>query len=220
MGPGEHYRGQRLVLSQLVGSLGDEQLSVPVPGCPAWRVRDLLAHLVGLPVDVCAGVMDNAGSPAWTQAQVDSREGRTSEELIEEWARVAPAFEDSLDDRGFLGWVFVYDVTLHGDDLREAVGLPLGTSETHAVVLDGIIDRARSRAEGVGRVMLRAGEREWQLGDGEPLATLTVPDEGELARVVAARRSDDAVRAMDWSGDPEPWIPVLPLFRSGRAQGV
>ncbi|MDX6219956.1 MAG: hypothetical protein QOJ48_1637, partial [Frankiales bacterium] len=124
-----------------------------------------------------------------------------------------PAFEAGLADRGFLGWVFTYDVTMHGDDVLEALGRPLGSSPTHAVVLDGIIDRARARAEGIGTLNLRAGERRWALGVGEPAATLTLPDEGELARVIGARRSDDVVRQMDWTGDPEPWIPVLPLFR-------
>jgi hypothetical protein len=105
---------------------------------------------------------------------------------------------------------------MHGDDLREAVGLPLGSSPTHDVVLDGIVARARTRAEGLGTLTLRADGREWVLGEGAPAAVLTVPGTGELARVVGARRDDAAVRAMAWEGDPEPWIPVLPLFRDGR----
>ena len=72
------------------------------------------------------------------------------------------------------------------------------------------------RARAIGTLTLRAGDRQWTLGEGEPAATLTVADEGELARVIGARRSDDVVRAMAWTGDPEPWIPVLPLFRPGR----
>ena len=35
-------------------------------------------------------------------------------------------------------------------------------------------------------------------------------------RVVGGRRTDDEVRALDWTGDPEPWLPVLPLFRPSR----
>jgi uncharacterized protein (TIGR03083 family) len=212
----EHYRSQRLALSDLYGGLSADQLALTVPGCPKWTVRDALSHLVGLPTAVMSGDLGDAGTPEWTQRQVEARSALSVAELIEQWATAAPPFEESLPARGFLGWVFTYDVTVHGDDVREALGLPLGTSETHARVLDGLVDRVRSRAEGVGTLVLSAGERSWTVGDGAPSATLTVPDEGELARVVGARRADEVVRAMAWTGDPEPWIPVLPLFRDAR----
>ena len=212
----DHYRSQRLALTDLYAGLDAAQLRAAVPGCPAWTVRDVLGHLVGVTASVCSGEMDGAGSPLWTQAQVDERADRDVAAVLEEWTKRAVGFEEQLPQMGFLGWVFTYDVTLHGDDVREALGLPLGSSPTHAVVLDGIVERARTRADGVGTLTLRAGGREWVLGSGAPEAVLTVPDEGELSRVVAARRSDDEVRALAWTGDPEPWLPVLPLFRAGR----
>ena len=213
----DHYRGQRESLSALALELTPDQLATPVPGCPLWTVQDVLAHLVGLCQDVLDGNLPDGGAtPEWTGAQVAARRGRTAAELVEEWSRTGPLFEAGLADRGFRGWVFTYDVTMHGDDVREALGLPLGASTTHAVVLDGLIDRARSRADGVGTLTLRAGGRAWELGSGGPSAALTVDDEGELGRVIGARRSDDAVRALQWEGDPEPWLPVLPLFRPGR----
>ncbi|MCW2706681.1 MAG: hypothetical protein JWM22_523 [Frankiales bacterium] len=211
--PTEHYRGQRLALTELYGGLAADDLSRPVHGCPEWQVKDVLAHLVGVPLSLRDGDMGDAGSPAWTRRQVAAGKSKSVPQLLDEWSAEGPAFEAGLADRGFLGWVFTYDVTMHGNDVLEALGRPLGSSPTHTVVLDGIIDRARARAEGIGTLNLRAGERRWALGDGEPAATLTLPDEGELARVIGARRSDDVVRQMDWTGDPEPWIPVLPLFR-------
>ncbi len=216
MTPTRHYRGQRLAITELYSALGADDLARVVPGCPEWRVRDVLAHLTGETVAVRTGDLADAGSPAWTQRQVDGRRDASVADLLAEWGEEGPPFEESLDDKGFLGWVFTYDVTMHHDDVREALGLRLGTTPTHAVVLDGIIDRARLRAEGRGTLTLKAGERTWTLGEGEPSATLVAPDEGELGRVIGARRSDDQVRAMDWAGDPEPWIPVLPLFRAGR----
>ena len=216
MTPTEHYRGQRLALADWYDGLGAGELSAPVPGCPAWTVKDLLAHLVFLPVSVRDGDLADAGSPAWTARHVDAGRDLSVPQLLDTWSQVGPDFEDSLADKGFLGWVFTYDVTMHGDDAREAVGVPLGTTPTHAVVLDGIIDRARKRAEGLGTLTIRSAERSWTLGDGEPSTTLTVPDEGELARVIGGRRSDDEVRALDWAGDPEPWVTVLPLFHASR----
>lgn len=209
----EHYRGQRLALSDLYAGLGADDLSRTVPGCPAWQVKDVLGHLAVETSYVLSGDMADAGQPSWTGRQVDSARDKSVAELVDLWAETAERFEPWLDEAGFLGWVFTYDVTMHGDDVREALGLPLGSTDTHAQVLDGILDRARTRADGLGTLTISAGDRTWVLGEGEPQATLTAPDEGELARVIGARRADDVVRAMDWTGDPEPWIPVLPLFR-------
>jgi uncharacterized protein (TIGR03083 family) len=211
----DHYRGQREELSALALRLSPEELATRVPGCPDWNVRELFAHLVGVTADATAGRMDGAGSPPWTRAQIEARVSRTVPELVEEWGEHAPAFEATLPDLGFLGWVITCDVTLHGDDVREALALPLGTSVTHAAVLDGLVERTRARAEAVaGTLHLRADLREWSLGTGEPVAVLEAPDAGELLRVVGGRRDDEAVRALPWVGDPGPWLPVLPLFRS------
>lgn len=212
----DHYCGQREELTALVAGLGPDQLATRVPACPDWTVRDLLAHLVGVTSDVLAGRMEGAPSPGWTQAQVDARAGVGVDALLEEWAANAAAFDEALAGLGFLGWVLTYDVTLHGDDLREALGLPLGSSETHATTLDGMVRLARRRAEGVpGSLRLVCGDRTWEIGASQPVAVLALDDPGELLRVLGGRRDDDAVRALPWTGDPEPWLPVLPLFRSG-----
>lgn len=216
MAVGEHYRGQREALSAFYAGLDERQLATVVPGCPEWTVRDLLAHLVGVPADVTGGVIEGSGGPAWTQAQVEARRSQSVPELLAEWERTGPAFEGALPSLGFLGKVLVWDVTMHGDDAREALGLDLGTTGTHAFVLDGLVEGFRRRAEGVaGTVRLVAGERSWEVGSGEPVATV-VTDAGELGRVLGGRRSDEQVRALDWTGDPAPWLDALPLFRDGR----
>lgn len=212
----DHYRGQREALTELYAGLSSEQLATAVPGCPQWVVRDVLSHLVGLTADVCSQNMDNAGSPAWTQAQIDARADASVAEVLEEWDKRAVGFEAAIPEMGMLGTIFTWDVTLHGDDVREALGLPLGSSETHAMTLDGIIGQADRRAEGIGTLTLRAGDGEWTIGSGSPTASVTAPGAGELARVVGARRTDVQVLALDWTGDPTPWLDTLPLFRDGR----
>lgn len=214
-GPDAHYSAQRGRTCDLYAGLTDEQLTTQVPGCPAWTVRDVLGHLVGVAADVPAGLMDNAGLPPWTQAQVDARTGRPVSELIEEWDQTGPVFERAMGGMGELGWIFLMDITMHLDDVREALGLPLGSSEPEDLVLERLVTQAAKRAKS-GTLTLECGARSWALGSGGPAASLRVDDSGELARVLGARRSDDAVRALDWTGDPEPWIPVLPLFREGR----
>lgn len=215
MGAADHYQLQRESLAELFAGLGREQLETRVPGCPDWTVRDVLAHLVGVPVDVMAGVVEGSGSAPWTRAQVEARAGRSVGDLLDEWEAIALTFQPALDDLGVLGWILVMDITMHSDDVREALGQSLGDSETHDLVLERLIKAAGTRVPATGSVQLWAGGRSWTLGEGEPSASLRVMDTGELARVLGGRRSEDAIRGLDWTGDPEPWIPALPLFRPG-----
>jgi uncharacterized protein (TIGR03083 family) len=216
MEPEDRYRSQREEFCALLSSLDEQQLQTRVPGSPHWVVKDVLAHLVGVTADFCSGTLEGAGTPPWTQVQVEARRDKTVPELVEEWSKRGVGFEESMPQMGFFRVASVYDVTMHGDDVREALGLPLGTSSTHAWVLDGIIERANKRADGIGSLTLRAGDRAWTIGSGEPHASVTAPDEGELARVVGGRRTDEEVLALDWTGDPTPWLDALPLFRDGR----
>ncbi|MCW2545507.1 MAG: hypothetical protein JWM40_3059 [Frankiales bacterium] len=216
MEPEDHYRGQREELSSLFASLDDEQLATVVPGSPEWVVKDVLAHLVGVTADFCSQNLDGAGTPPWTQAQVDSRRSKSVAELVEEWSKRGVGFEASMPEMGFFRKASVYDVTVHGDDVREALGLPLGSSATHAWVLDGIIDLAERRAKGAGTLILHSEDNQGHMGAGEPTAELRIDDRGEMARVFGGRRTDEQVLALDWAGDPTPWLDVLPLFREGR----
>ena len=54
-------------------SSDDAAAARPVPACPGWRVRDVLAHLCGNCTDIAAGNIDGAGTDEWTAAQVDAR---------------------------------------------------------------------------------------------------------------------------------------------------
>ena len=210
--PAPHYRARREALSALVEGLAPEERLTRVPGCPEWTVHDVVAHLTGVTADVCSGTMDGAGGPAWTQAQVDARAQRSTEEVLTEWTKRSVGFEEQLPAMGFLGWVFTFDVTLHADDVREALGLPLPEDDTAWVVLEGLLGRAGKRAEGRGRLEVRVADRVLSVGEGDT-TTVTIPTVGEALRAVGDRRTDEQLRAYAWEGDPEPWVAALPLFR-------
>jgi uncharacterized protein (TIGR03083 family) len=216
MGAAKHYRSQRGRVTELVRELTPEQLETRVPGCPEWTVRELLSHLTALPADVDAGRLDGAGTPEWTAVQVAERHGRGVDDLLAEWEKYAPALEAQLDEWGDFGWVIVWDITLHEDDLREALGLPLGVGDTQAKVLEGLVARASKKVveAGLPAVSLAAGARSWTLGEGEPVGSVAVSDEGELSRTLGGRRTDDELRALAWSVDPEPYLTPL-RFRPG-----
>lgn len=210
---GAVYARQRRDITAIVAGLAPGQELVAVPGCPDWRVRELLSHLAGLPADIAAGRVEGAGSEPWTAHQVEQRRDRTVGELLAEWAEHAPLVEQHATSWGPDFVRIGFDITLHGDDLREALGLPLGATADHAEVLDALLAgvAARLRAAGVPALRVVTPSRDVVLGDGEAVATLAL-DDGELARVVSGRRSNAAVRGLDWSADPAPWLAHLPLF--------
>lgn len=65
------YPALRERLVALVRGRDEADGGLPVPHCPYWTVRDLLAHMIGVPEDVLAGDVEGAGSDRWTRAQVE-----------------------------------------------------------------------------------------------------------------------------------------------------
>jgi len=48
------------------GLLDEGHADVAIPACPAWTVRDLIAHLAGLCEDWVVHRLDDYASEAWT----------------------------------------------------------------------------------------------------------------------------------------------------------
>ena len=74
--PGQLYEVVRQRLIATTRSLADDQLLTFVPAAPQWRVRDVLAHVVGLVTDLNAQHLpaaDDVGGAAWGAAQVAVR---------------------------------------------------------------------------------------------------------------------------------------------------
>jgi hypothetical protein len=69
----------------------------------------------------------------------------------------------------------------------------------------------RLAAGGLAPLRLRYGGKERLLGEGEPGATLS-GDRFELFRAFGGRRSRDQILAMDWEGDPSPYVDLIPAY--------
>jgi Mycothiol maleylpyruvate isomerase N-terminal domain len=69
---GRTYAESRRRITDLVAGLGQEA-ERPVPTCPAWSVRDVIAHLAGVCADILAGNLAGIGTDAWADAQVRPR---------------------------------------------------------------------------------------------------------------------------------------------------
>ena len=58
------------VKDRVAGLVKESDPQLPVPSCPAWSVRDAVAHLSGLCEDWVDHRLDGYASQVWTGAQV------------------------------------------------------------------------------------------------------------------------------------------------------
>ena len=189
----------------LVERLDDAELEVPVPACPDWTARELLAHMVGLGVDVLAGDEPDDHNSAWTQRQVDARRDRSAPELLDEWRRVA-------DD--LVGWMRTHgsrplnDVVIHEQDLRGAVGAPGGRDSAGLrIVRDRMAGRFSSRLGPLPPIALVSPEWTWcSDGDVADAAVVVEADGFDLARALTSRRTADQLRTWARRGDVAPYL--------------
>ena len=69
----------------------------------------------------------------------------------------------------------------------------------------------RLAGSGLPALRIAYGAKERVLGDGEPAATVAA-ERFELYRAMGGRRSRAQILAYDWSGDPEPYLPLIPAY--------
>jgi uncharacterized protein (TIGR03083 family) len=210
----DEYAAARASVRALLADADDEVAHLVVPSCPAWTVHDLCAHLTGVPAALVARDNPPPGdNQEWVDRQVAARADRDLTELLDEWDAVGPAFEGLMRKlpRAFGG--LVYDAVAHEHDLRGALGRP-GARDTAGVLasvdlLMAMVERDLT-AEGPtpGTLRVRAGEREWVVGQGEPVVSLTTTP-FEAMRLLGSRRSRDQIVAAPWDGDVEPFIAAL-----------
>jgi uncharacterized protein (TIGR03083 family) len=220
-------------LVDLVGAPGTD-LAVPAPACPGWSAHDVLAHHVGVVVDVAAerlppelaDLMEQwrdagvqAARDTMTQRQVDERRGRSVASLCDEWRTATDAVAPWL--RGdvavpaslppFLGFVLVNDLIVHETDIRGALGAaraPESPALSLALAAYSFSLEHRIRGLGLPALELAYDGKRRRLGD-EPVGAVLAGDRHELVRVLAGRRDREQVLAMDWDGDPTPFVDVL-----------
>jgi uncharacterized protein (TIGR03083 family) len=185
---------------------------MPVPACPGWRVRDVVAHLTGLCEDWTHHRLDGYASDEWTAVQVSRFEGHTLEEVHERWRLAARQFA-RLDDDPVMGpparWAFG-DAITHEADIRGALGAGRVPRDAVMLALKGSIARWRETLRDAGAptlLLLATDAREWWLGTpDDSRATVAEAWAYEIFRALAGRRSIDQVRAWTWSADPDPYL--------------
>ena len=223
-------------LQPILLELTPEQLATRVPFSPEWSVLEVVAHmaseahaLVGedLPeqlFDITEASRDSraAAINAWNAEQLVRRREASLGQLLAEWDRDLPALLEALrGERPFHSTypgapnIAVVDSAMHAQDIRNLLGCP-GDRESAGVGLAlpafGAVAALRIQEVGLPALELRYGEKSRLLGDGEPGAAVTA-DRYELVRALANRRSTAQIRAYNWEGDPEPYLPIIPAYQ-------
>ena len=121
------YIALRARVIDLLRSTPESSGNIVVPCTPAWTVRQLAAHVVGVPEDILAGRMEGVASDAWTDAQVERFGDLTLTELADLFEASAPQIDAILHNfpQPIISQ-FVMDAVTHEQDMRSALGVPGG----------------------------------------------------------------------------------------------
>jgi uncharacterized protein (TIGR03083 family) len=223
MSAGAAYAGVRQRINELVGGVAD-RTGDPVPACPEWRVRDLLAHVAGVVDDVLGGRIDGAGSDPWTAAQVAARRDRPLADVVSEWNDQAAQLEAVLDSFGPAGHQLVMDAVTHEQDLRGALGVP-GARDSDAVLIgvDWLLTAYQAAAAGAElpavRVVASDSGRTWEPAEDRPAVATVTATSFDLLRTFSGRRTEAEIRSLSWDGDVDVVVPSMSFgpFRTPRA---
>lgn len=208
------YETGRERIAALLASVPDGA-SRPVPACPGWTVKEVVAHLAGLAGDWRAGNLAGYGGEEWTAAHVTARQDHDIEGIVAEWADHAAAIAPALADPAAAGlpeympMIVITDLAAHEHDIRSAVNRP-GAQDSEAVHigLASQIGGLRQHFARLGIPPLRVealGVRDWMVGRGDPVATVR-GGAFELFRATGGRRTRAQVRQLDWEGESEQFI--------------
>ena len=225
------YRDARASLEGLLLSKADDALDAKVPACPEWSIKDTVAHVTGVAEGIVSGAFPEgaedawrdderaARRDAWTARQVESRRGRSIRELFDEWNKHSEQLEPVLAGTAPLPPgtnplatpSAVMDLAVHAQDIRGALGEP-GDRDSGATKIGFraylIWLGTRLAASNLPPLRVRAGEREFTTGEGEPGGTLA-GDFFELFRLLSGRRTREQARALLVEGDAAAYLPLL-----------
>lgn len=174
---------------QAVTSLVDNaNQHLDVPACPGWRVRDVLAHLVGQLEDVATGNIEGGGTDEWTAAQVDRFRDVELTDILAAWDQAIIGAGDNGDD---ILRMIVPDLIVHEFDIRGALGNTENRDnpallETALNFID--FQQEEFRKSGLPAVRFVIDGHEALMGEGDPVLELQ-SNAFEITRLIFGRRS-------------------------------
>ncbi len=227
----EVYDQVRNDISQLVRGLEPQSLETPVPATPGWTIKDVIAHLAADATYVINGDFPRQFFEAfgeadavvvlnqWTARHLEERKDRSLDQLLEEWNR--SSIELAAMMRGDKPWpgdgvvfadrVLLTDATVHQQDIFGALGIKDGRESAGIKIsLSGYIAimGLRLATAGLPGIRFDVGDKSYTAGGDEPAATVGA-SRFEFFRAMSGRRSPQQIKAYEWEGDPEPYLPYF-----------
>ena len=182
---------ERTQLADLGASLTPEQWDAPSL-CDAWRVRDVMGHLVGgaeLTMGQAVGALLRYRFRLNTMLQEEAiKAGSVSDSELVSGMRAAVGLRRTPPGVKAVGTLV--DTVVHRQDIRRALGLPAPLAQDHVrIALDELKDTGASILPGKKRVAglhLSATDMDWSVGDA---AAPDVSGTGEALLMAMAGRS-------------------------------
>jgi len=161
---------------------------------PEWRVRDIVAHLVGVAQDVSTGNFPQ-DFDAWTSAQVDRLRDIDAHELVRQWQEfpIGEMLSEPLA-------IALFDQMTHEADICHALGTPIALDPGALLLLSKFTLNRFGAHENDLHVTLHLDKQNFEIGSGRHEVTLSATA-FEWFRASSGRRSVQQIRAMAWQGD-------------------
>ena len=197
------YRGIRGRVRVMIEASSEAHQATVCPTTPAWRVRDTLAHLCGVPSDILAGNLEGVASDAWTQAQVDARRDTPVAALLDAWDDEGTQIEPMMPLFPIvtLGQM-VFDAVTHELDIAHALGVK-ADHDSDAVVysFDWVVRRCGPATQ--QPLTLRTEVGEIAFGEAPDPIAIEI-SRFDFMRAVTGRRSTAQIEAYPSSRTLDP----------------
>jgi len=212
-----HYVAYRMVFERVRALATDPsaatRLDRPVPSCPEWTARQVVAHLAGLSEDWVAGHLDDYGTKSWAGAQVERFTDQNIDTVLSAWERAMDAFgELTHSPRGGTPGMWGFgDAVVHEADIRPVLAPDTRVpAEATALGLKAGVARWREHLKTAEVPALgiadHGGRIRWIGTDADPDAVQVITDDYDLFRAMFGRRSRAQIEAWEWSGNPSPYL--------------
>lgn len=221
------YRRFRLGLTDIGRSVAPAVAAAKTPTCPAWSVKDVLAHMAGIARDILDGNIEGAATEAWADAQVSRRANDTIGQVLDEWEDTGPQIESILRNVGSqIAYQFFIDAWTHGWDIRHAIGAEPAAPEfslaahTVAPLLDNLDMRMTERDLGLELTLtgLPGGDRTRRVGVAVGEAPKRSLPAFDYLRLAMGRRSvrqiDELLQTADLPDGP--WADAMVVWTANE----
>jgi uncharacterized protein (TIGR03083 family) len=135
-------------VSLMLSREGEAEANQKVPHCPEWTVKDVLAHMVGVPEDILSGNLNGVTTAEWTQRQVDRHAEHTIPDLLQIWSETLRSFSVVLSKipQTTLSQ-FIFDQVTHEHDIRHAIAKAGARSSSAIAVAEGFLRNSLTQSQ-------------------------------------------------------------------------